>query len=333
MDALRDLNRRLPVFWKIQIANSAFLLAATWAGAWAGARARGPGILSAGLGVSAAALAVAASALLLRVALRPLERVVATMAAVSAGNAQARAEADGDPWASALARSLNGMLDRLGAQEREAARAAMRAEDDERRRIARELHDDTCQRLARLTSALQDRPDRAREALDILEGLRRSMAALHPAVLDDLGFGAALRSLAAGDGPPAVHVEVHAADPADPEAAHAAYRVAQEALTNARRHAGASNVWVRWDANEDGKQLQVEDDGCGLPAVAERGAAGSGHYGLRGMRARARAIGGHLFIDSARGRGTIITLTCPEPAEAPATPRRSSLLAAGAGRP
>jgi len=307
METLRQLDRRLPVFWKIQIANTAFLLAATWAGAWAGGRARGPGILSTVLGCLAAALAVAASALLLRMALRPLERMVATMDAVTEGPGEVRAAAGGDPWAAAIAVTLNGMLDRLGAQERESARAAMRAEDEERRRIARELHDDPCQRLARLTSALQDQPGQAREALDILEGLRRSMAALHPAVLDDLGFGAALRSLSAGEATPAVHVEVQARPPLDPDTAHAAFRVAQEALTNARRHAAAANVWIRWDATDEGPQLQIEDDGRGVPP----GPPDDGRYGLRGMRARARAIGGHLQLESRPGRGTVVTLLCP----------------------
>jgi two-component system sensor histidine kinase UhpB len=318
-------NRRLPVFWKIQIANTAFLLASTWAGAWAGALARGPGVLSAGLGLAAAALAALCSAALLRVALAPLGRVVATMAAVAAGDAEARAEADGDPWAATVAQALNSMLDRLAAQKREAARAAMRAEDEERRRIARELHDDACQRLARLVAQLQPKDaGAAREALDILEGLRRSMAALHPAVLDDLGFEAALRSLGAGEPPPAVHVEIHAPPPADPDVAHAAFRVAQEALTNARRHAGARNVWIRWDRTEDGRQLQVEDDGSGLPPAPPEGP----HYGLRGMRARAQAIGGQLLIESAPGRGTVVTLLCPD---APPGGRAGAAEAARAG--
>jgi two-component system sensor histidine kinase UhpB len=316
MDALLKINQRLPVFWKIQIANTAFLLAATWAGAWAGGRARGPGVLSAGLGFVAAALAVAASALLLSVALRPLGRVISTMDAVTAGNPQARARSGGDPWADAIAAALNHMLDRLAAQQRDAALTAMRAEDEERRRIARELHDDPCQRLARLTSALQDRPAQAQEALDILEGLRRNIAALHPTVLDDLGFAGALRWL--GSGPsdaPRVHVEVQAPSPAAADAAHAVFRVAQEALSNARRHAHAANVWVRWDATEDGPQLQVEDDGRGFPPHRPE----EGGYGLRSMRARARAIGGQLHVDSRPGRGTVVTLGCPaEAGEAPA---------------
>lgn len=339
------LNQSLPVFWKIQIADTAFLLASTWAGAWAGARARGPGLLSASLGAAGALLAVACTTVLLRLALRPLERLVATMAAVGAGDDQARARIGGDPWASTLAVTLNGMLDRLAAQKRSAALAAMRAEDDERRRIARELHDDPCQRLARLTAALQDRPELAAEALGVLEGLRRSIAALHPVVLEDLGFAAALRWLGeepvaqgAGAAAPAVHVEAQATPPPGSDAQHAVFRIAQEAVTNARRHAGARNVWVRWDRTEGGWELQVEDDGQGGPVAPERPAAGPGpvavpaaeaacgarreaphpwaergRYGLRAMRARAAAIGGTLRLDSAPGRGTVVTLFCPQP--------------------
>lgn len=330
---LGRLSRQLPVFWKIQIANTAFLLAATWAGAWAGARARGPGVLSASLGGTAALLAVACTAVLLRVALRPLERVVATMTAVGQGDERARAHEDGDPWAFALARTLNAMLDRLTAQKRAAALAAMRAEDEERGRIARELHDDPCQRLARLTASLQDHPELAREALDVLEGLRRSMAALHPAVLEDLGFAAALRWLgeeAGGAGPetdalPVVHVEAHAGPPPGRDVQHAAFRIAQEAVTNARRHAAARSVWVRWDRTEGGWELQVEDDGRGMDRVApppERGAGDAearaageaARYGLRAMRARAAAIGGALRWEAAPGGGTVVTLSCPDPA-------------------
>lgn len=327
------LNQSLPVFWKIQIADTAFLLASTWAGAWAGARARGPGLLSASLGAAGALLAVACTTVLLRLALRPLERLVATMAAVGAGDDQARARSGGDPWASTLAVTLNGMLDRLAAQKRSAALAAMRAEDEERRRIARELHDDPCQRLARLTAALQDRPELAAEALGVLEGLRRSIAALHPVVLEDLGFAAALRWLGeepvaqgpgAGAEPPAVHVEEQAGPPPGSDAQHAVFRIAQEAVANARRHAGARNVWVRWDRTEGGWELQVEDDGQGSPAAAPApggaglatahpSAAERGRYGLRAMRARAAAIGGTLRMDSAAGRGTIVTLFCPQP--------------------
>jgi two-component system sensor histidine kinase UhpB len=307
MSTFREWSRRLHVFWKIQIANTAFLLAATWAAAWTGAH--GHGFLSVGLGLVAAALAIAASAFLLKVALRPLERVVATMETVTSGDTQARAEAGGDPWAGVIGSALNHMLDRLGAEQRAAAGAAMLAEDAERRRIAQELHDDPCQRLARLTAALQDQPALAGEALDILEGLRRNMAALHPAVLDDLGFSAALRWLARDEGQPAVHVEVQAPAPSDPQAAHAVFRVAQEAVANAARHGHAQNVWIRWDAVEDGRQLQVEDDGRGF----DPGSPTVGRYGLRGMRSRARALGGQLLLEAAPGRGTLLTLVCPNP--------------------
>ncbi len=331
---LGRLDRQLPVFWKIQIANTGFLLAATWASAWAGERAQGPGVLSASLGAAGALLAVACTAFLLRVALRPLERVVAIMAAVGQGDERVRAHEDGDPWAFALARTLNAMLDRLAAQKRAAALAAMLAEDEERRRIARELHDDPCQRLARLTAALQDRPELAREALDVLEGLRRSMADLHPAVLEDLGFAAALRWLGDEADAPAVHVEVHAGPPPGQDVQHAVFRIAQEAVTNARRHAGGFSVWVRWDRTEGGWELQVEDDGRGIRSAAAPGerapadgvrqpavgiAEGAG-YGLRAMRARAAAIGGLLRWEPAPDGGTVVTLFCPDPVavEAPA---------------
>ena len=309
-----QLDRQLPVFWKIQIANTAFLLAATWATAWAVERTPRTAVLTIGFGLLGALAAAVCSALLSRRALRPLERVVATMRAVEQGEEQARAQEDGDPWAFAVTRTLNAMLDRLAAQRRASAVAAMRAEDAERRRIARELHDDPCQRLARLTAALQDQPELARQAVDVLEGMRRSMAALHPAVLEDLGFSAALRWLADEADSPAVHVEIHAGPPEDPDVQHAVFRIAQEAVNNARRHAKADHVWLRWDLTGIAWQLQVEDDGQGMDRPTRpRITAGSelAHYGMRAMRSRAAAIDGALVWEVVPGGGTVVTLTCP----------------------
>ena len=88
-----------------------------------------------------------------------------------------------------------------------------------------------------------------------------------------------------------------------------ALRVVSEGLTNVARHAQASQVWIRVACGDDGLEVEVRDDGVGFdPAVA---AAQSGHYGLLGMRERARLAGGTLVVESAPGKGAILRLSVP----------------------
>ena len=236
------------------------------------------------------------------------------------------------PLADLQARYLE-LLQRLEANEREfrrLGRAVWRVQEDERRRLARELHDGLGQnltalkhRLAQLAGELGDDALRARmEAAialcaDALEDTRHLSRLLRPPILDDLGLEPALRWLArtvAEGGGPGVVVEIEPLPALDGELQTLLFRIAQEALTNASRHARAGSVLLRLVARGAELQLQVIDDGEGFdPAATPRGS------GLSGVRERLRLHGGRLELQSAPGHGTRLRASVPL-ADAPPQP-------------
>lgn len=209
-------------------------------------------------------------------------------------------------------------------------------QEQERARIARELHDDLQQRLALVvneaqalkTGALAGAPagTQSQAAQAMIDDLgaaivasRRLIADLRPLALQDLGLVAALQALArqteqGGDCACALVVEpgLDLASLA-PESGLALYRVAQEALNNARRHARANVITVSLKRDAAGWRLRVEDDGCGFDAAAP-GRVDA--FGLVGMRERLHALGGWLRLDSRVGHGTVIEAVLPDPANA-----------------
>jgi len=203
--------------------------------------------------------------------------------------------------------------------ERLAARAAELATATERNRLARDIHDSLGHHLTVIAVQLekveafrQREPEVADQALAdarqstryALEEVRQSVGALHDA--GNFALGAALRKLVAGlDGRLAVELDVDGDEQrfAGP-ALLALYRAAQEGLTNARRHAGATRVTVRVRLAEHTASLTVADDGRGLDG-AEPG------FGLRGMAERVRSVGGSLSIESDPGRGTRLVASVP----------------------
>lgn len=199
----------------------------------------------------------------------------------------------------------------------------LRTGEDERRRIARELHDrgggalfSLLHGLRRLREFVQPR-DRAAEAevdrlIEVTEAtvhdLRAMLADLRPRLLDDLGLAEALRELltrerALSGIPVSFRVETEALP--DSESALALYRVAQEAFTNIRRHAHAHAATVRLGHDDGGWSLAIEDDGSGLNGNRTG-------LGLRTMRERVEALGGRLEIQSSAGAGTRIAAWVPE---------------------
>ena len=207
-------------------------------------------------------------------------------------------------------------------------------EEEARRRLARELHDDHCQRLAAFAFELREvrgglaDGDPRRTGLDAVgaglaelgEDLRRLSHDLHPAVLERRGLAEALRDHCAEvvrrHGLP-VRLSLHGADdPAPPlpmDIALGLYRIVQEALANTVRHAGArsAHVTLRIAARE--AHLAVSDDGAGFdPEAARR----SGGLGLASVEERAALLGGRCRIASAPGAGTEIEVTVPLPAAA-----------------
>jgi len=200
------------------------------------------------------------------------------------------------------------------------------AEEEERRRVAGEIHDrlggrffTAHQTLERVRTAAGNRDPETERALVPLADAMRACAdelraitnALRPVVLDDFGFVEALREhvagLAGADGMPRVTLAVDAPEPRTPAVRVMLFRVLQEALLNALKHADATDVRVAFAAAADALVLTVRDDGRGFdPRAVPRG-----HLGLVYMRERAEACGGRLEIRSRPGSGTEIRVSVP----------------------
>jgi signal transduction histidine kinase len=215
----------------------------------------------------------------------------------------------------------------------EKSRQRVAAAEEERRRWARELHDETLQSLAALRLGLsaarraKDDPGAIDEllsqAVDQLDGeiatLRGLITELRPAALDELGLPAAIAALAERSARLGVEVDVDV-DPAlaeqigDPDSEIAIYRIVQEALSNARKHGGASRAVVTVDLAATTMTVTIRDDGAGFDTTAR----GDG-FGLVGMRERAELLGGAISVASDHGQGTTVTATLPrgEPARKP----------------
>jgi len=205
------------------------------------------------------------------------------------------------------------------------AAAARRAEDDERRRIGRELHDEAGQSLLSLRLQLEmmergaDAPMRAnlQEARGVLERtvieLRRIIAALSPAVLERLGLARALRQLAlrfTRTFPAGVRVRIAGRlEDVPASVQQVVYRVAQEALQNAAKHSQAAMVKLSVMRADKVIRTRISDNGLGFPAGAT--AAKRTSFGLAGMRERAALLGGKLTVRSARNQGTTVILELP----------------------
>jgi signal transduction histidine kinase len=263
---------------------------------------------------------------LVRLALQPLRDLEATAGRVWRGELDARVKpsrvADRDMMR--VGGAINMLLDGLvsdRARSRRLASLVISAQDEERSRIARELHDSSAQSITalvlQLSAAVRDERDPAmatrleeiREmAASALEELRVLSHTVHPRVLDDLGLVAALEWLARRTRTASgVEIEVFAPDEAAPFAVPAAeasvlYRVAQEALNNAVRHAKAKNVCISVDSTPQCVALEVRDDGTGFDVdEAERRRPG---MGLFSMRERVSLVNGTLEVTSAVGAGT-----------------------------
>jgi two-component system sensor histidine kinase UhpB len=254
--------------------------------------------------------------------LGPLERLTAVMKNIdplTPGrriDVGARAEE-----VAALTDAFNGMLDRLEGERRESARRALAAQEDERRRIARELHDEIGQVLTammlRSETLARQAPDGMRADLeDLREAARRGAEdvrdiaqRLRPEALDELGLQSALLALCnAVSDRAGIHVarnlERNLSLNAEQELV--IYRVAQESITNVVRHAQARRIDVTLRRDSAGVLLVVVDDGIGLPAETENGS-----NGIRGMRERALLVGAQLAIGARPEGGTEVRLRVP----------------------
>lgn len=216
---------------------------------------------------------------------------------------------------------------------RDFSEGALRSVEEERQRIARELHDDTAQRLAtlmlrvRLLALESDGARRAQgleelreQILEAAEGVKRIARGLRPPELEEVGLRTALQAHLRGLREGAEFgVEVDM-DPVehllDLEGKLCLYRVIQESLSNALRHSGATRARVTVRAGNGRVVAVVEDEGRGF--AASRIAAGGGGLGLVGMQERALMLGGRVTVDSAPGEGTRVRIELPtSPVEVP----------------
>jgi two-component system sensor histidine kinase UhpB len=254
---------------------------------------------------------------LVRRAIGPLQRLARLMREVDPLVPGRRAELPAAAVEiSALAEAFDEMLERLESERRESARRALSVQEEERRRIARELHDEVGQALTATLLLLQRalthsrgeaaiRIGEAHQAIrSTLEGVRAIARDLRPEALDELGLASALRQLCVNIERAGVVIDqqIDHGVRLEPDAELVVYRVAQEALTNAVRHASADVIWVKLDAAGSGAVLRVSDDGRGLNDIREG-------VGMRGMRERALLVGGTLETSNRVGCGTLITLT------------------------
>ena len=268
---------------------------------------------------------------LVMLALRPLRDLEQTAERIWRGDLDARVPASllADSDIARIGSALNVLLDVLTsdrARMRRLAAEVIRAGDRERASIARELHDSTAQTLAALllhiSAVVRDSSDPELSsrlsivktaASEALEEVRNLAHVVHPRVLDDLGLVAALRNLARHieqtSGISVVVEDGAPAQPISPAAAAVLYRVAQDAVANAVRHANASVIVVGLSASNGAAVLTVTDDGHGFEVGdVERTLHG---MGLFTMRERVSLADGRFELTSAPGAGTRVLAEVP----------------------
>jgi len=206
-----------------------------------------------------------------------------------------------------------------------------RAQEEERKRIARELHDDTIQALTVLSRHLDILASRAKglseeervrldnlwqQTNNIMEGVRRLSQDLRPATLDRLGLVPALEWLASEVAKHSgINVEVKtngAERRVAPEAELVLFRIVQEALRNVWRHSQATSAQVIVEFHDTKTRMAIKDDGKGFARQSSMGdLTRAGKLGLAGMQERARLLGGSLTVESEPGKGTTVTIEAP----------------------
>ena len=262
--------------------------------------------------------------LLIRRALAPLEDLAEEMKEIDLRDPESQFEPPKTESAelAAFTGALNAMVDRLAEERRIGARAALNAQEGERLRIARALHDEAGQTLTAVALEIERAADEAdpqhkprlvalaAELHATLDEIRRITRELRPEALDDLGLINALIALCtrtSRQGGLEIERQLTAElPPLSPELELVIYRVAQEALTNVLRHAGATRCVVRLRRTDRLIELVVQDDGRGLPENVE-----GDTVGIEGMRERALLARGTLELISTPGAGTTVVLRVP----------------------
>lgn len=314
--------RRSSLYTRVLLVNVVVLVAASAVLAFTPARVPFPssvekvGVLVAGLIVM-----VVANALLLRVSFGPLAQLVKQMRTIDLLMPGQRIPVAGGVKVRTVIEGFNEMLARLESERRRSIGHALMLQDEERRRIGQELHDDIGQRLTAILLQLKRAEVEAPEAIlrylreaqeqarDTIDEIGRLAWQLRPGILDDLGLTKALDALAHSfEESTGVRVERtldHGLPRLDWTSELAVYRVAQEALTNAFRHGNPARVHLNLLVDGGHVRLEVEDDGTGLTDDFVE------DWGIRGMRERALLVGARFEIESPPEGGTRVTFELP----------------------
>lgn len=321
-----DSFSSLPLYWRVCLINAVVFLVATIILVVSPATVSSDvavselGVLTVGL-----VLIMVLNALLLRRSLAPVDRLIALMQRVDSERPGQRLPETGDGSVRHLVESFNAMMSRLELERARSNARALAAQEAERHRIAQELHDEIGQGLTVVLLGLKRVVDAAptdlAEELHVvqetarasLDEVREVARRLRPGVLEDLGLISALTALATDFSTHTggfVRRDIATGLPVlSGDLELVIYRVAQEALTNAARHAEADTVDLSLSEQAGTIELRVADNGRGLGGRQE-GA------GMRGMRERALLVGGQLTIGSPiGGGGTEVRLVIPLPAE------------------
>ncbi len=339
------ISRHVPFFYRLLLANSLVVVAGAVLGSWLTVQTVRSGHFSPHLYVLLVAVAIVISTginfLVLRVAMHPLEKVQRVIGDVESGKMDARVDLDqvDDREIRRFALLFNEMLDQLEEnadiiqsdreQIRRMALAVLNAQEEERRRIARELHDQASQALSimlvGIDTGLKAMPPSIKEghqqltflkkiASSTLEDLRTLSRSLHPTVLDDLGLLPAVRWYARNTLEKAgIDVKILSSgleERLPEEVETVAFRIVQESSSNVLSHANANNVEISLVRGEGVLHVSVKDDGSGFDTSKAK-EQHQHHLGLIGMEERAKLLGGTFEIQSRPGEGTKVMATIP----------------------
>ncbi len=255
------------------------------------------------------------------------ERAIGVITVVDKTGPDPRFSDDDLRLAEAFAGRAAAAVDLSGRVARDVLRRVVAGQELERTRLARELHDETGQALTSILLGLRtvQEADDVTQAVDdlrtlvvsTLQSVRRLAVELRPSALDDYGLVSALERLtgtAGEQGGPSVDFEAQLGDERLPgEVETALYRIVQEALTNAIKHAQAGSVSVVLTRTPTTVTAVVEDNGRGIQAVRDSDAEGAEGLGLVGMRERVALLHGRLRVESSPGMGTTIVAEVPLP--------------------
>jgi two-component system, NarL family, sensor histidine kinase UhpB len=315
------MERGLSLSSRVVVINGLVFAGATAALAFSPATVSSP-LVSSELVVLLVGLSVliVANTLLVKAALAPLELLVRELDRAGSIDPIERMPVPAQGIARNLATAINQLLDRIERAQRESNAAALAAQESERSRIAQELHDGVGQSLTAIILELGPLSEQVPEPvaaalLGIREATRASLdevrtaaRRLRPHVLEELGLRSALAALTT-DLFQNTGVHVRRSVPSGLPALNSTvelvlFRVAQEALTNVARHAGATTVELTLSMRDTEAVLTIADDGSGIQGATNG-------TGIRGMRERAALVQGTLEVTPRDTGGTRVTLRVP----------------------